>query len=142
MPGSAPSYDDIDLVIVRENTEDLYAGVEYDLGIRPRPLRSSRWPAARSAPTAAISIKPISVTGVRRIIVKAAFEYAVENKPQKVTAVCKANIMKYTDGLFYKIAREVAAAYGAKFRLRNACRRSARPDSGRLRRESGGDRLR
>jgi len=58
----------------------------------------------------AISIKPISRTGSRQIV-KAAFEYAIENGRKKVTAVAKANIMKYTDGLFYEIAREVAKDY-------------------------------
>ena len=58
----------------------------------------------------AISIKPISRTGSRQIV-KAAFDYAVENNRKKVTAVAKANIMKYTDGLFYEIAREVAKDY-------------------------------
>ncbi len=110
--GVRSRYENIDIVIVRENTEDLYAGVEYDqfsdeakqiIGLSGGKIRED----------AAISIKPISTFGTRRIV-KAAFDYAVENNRKKVTAVCKANIMKYTDGLFYKVAREVAEEYKDK----------------------------
>ena len=111
--GVRSRYDDIDIVIVRENTEDLYAGVEYDLGSEEADL-IIKMAGGKIRSDSAISIKPFSVTGVRQII-KVAFEYAIENNRKKVTAVCKANIMKYTDGMFYKIAREVAAAYGATF---------------------------
>ncbi|MCA9052858.1 MAG: isocitrate/isopropylmalate dehydrogenase family protein, partial [Planctomycetaceae bacterium] len=61
-----------------------------------------------------VSIKPISVDGTRRII-DYAFDYAIENKRESVTSVCKANIMKFTDGLWYDESRAVALAYGAKF---------------------------
>ena len=107
--GVRSRYADVDLVIVRENTEDLYAGVEYPvdsaeagqiIGMADGKIRQD----------SAISIKPISRTGSRQIV-KAAFDYAVENGRKKVTAVAKANIMKYTDGLFYEIAREVAKDY-------------------------------
>ena len=107
--GVRSRYSDVDLVIVRENTEDLYAGVEYPvdsaeagqiIGMANGKIRQD----------SAISIKPISRTGSRQIV-KAAFDYAVENNRKKVTAVAKANIMKYTDGLFYEIAREVAKDY-------------------------------
>ncbi|MES2461189.1 MAG: isocitrate/isopropylmalate family dehydrogenase [Armatimonadota bacterium] len=111
--GVRSRYDNIDIVIVRENTEDLYAGVEYDLG-SAEAQQIIDMAGGKIRQDSAISIKPFSVTGVRRII-KTAFDYAIENDRKKVTAVCKANIMKYTDGLFYKIAREVAAAYGATF---------------------------
>jgi len=111
--GVRSRYENIDLVIVRENTEDLYAGVEYDLGT-PEAQKIIEMAGGKIRSDSAISIKPFSITGVRRII-KMAFDYAIENKRKKITAVCKANIMKYTDGLFYRIAREVAAAYGAKF---------------------------
>jgi isocitrate dehydrogenase (NAD+) len=111
--GVRSRYDNIDIVIVRENTEDLYAGVEYDLGSEEAAL-IIKMANGKIKPDSAISIKPFSVTGVRRII-QTAFDYAIENDRKKVTAVCKANIMKYTDGMFYKIAREVAAAYGATF---------------------------
>ncbi len=110
--GVRSRYTDVDLVIVRENTEDLYAGVEYPvdsaeagqiIGMANGKIRQD----------SAISIKPISRTGSRQIV-KAAFDYAVENGRKKVTAVAKANIMKYTDGLFYEIAREVAKDYAGQ----------------------------
>ena len=107
--GVRSRYENIDLVIVRENTEDLYAGVEYPvdsaeagqiIGMAGGKIRTD----------SAISIKPISRTGSRQIV-RTAFEYAIENNRKKVTAVAKANIMKYTDGLFYEMAREVAKEY-------------------------------
>lgn len=112
-PGIRSRYADVDLVVVRENTEDLYAGVEFDLGTdEARQIIDMAGGKIRS--DSAISIKPISITGTRQIA-KMAFDYAIENGRSSVTAVCKANIMKYTDGLFYKVAREVAKAYGARF---------------------------
>jgi isocitrate dehydrogenase (NAD+) len=111
--GVRSRYENIDITLVRENTEDLYAGVEYDLG-SPEATQIIEMAKGKIRPDAAISIKPISISGTRRIV-KAAFDYAIENNRKKVTAVCKANIMKFTDGLFYRVAREVAAAYGAQF---------------------------
>jgi len=112
-PGIRSKYQDVDLVVVRENTEDLYAGVEYDLGsAEAKSIIEMSGGKIRS--DSAISIKPISVTGTRRIV-KQAFDYAIANGRKSVTAVCKANIMKFTDGLFYRVARDVAKAYGAKF---------------------------
>lgn len=108
-PGIRSKYQDVDLVIVRENTEDLYAGVEYDLG-SAEAQHIIRMAEGKIRDDSAISIKPISVTGTRQIV-KYAFEYAVKNNRKKVTAVAKANIMKYTDGLFYRVAREVAEPY-------------------------------
>jgi len=105
-PGIRSRYTDVDLVIVRENTEDLYAGVEYDLGT-PEAKHIIEMAEGKIREDSAISIKPISVTGSRRIV-KFAFDYAVKNNRTKVTAVAKANIMKYTDGLFYRVAQEVA----------------------------------
>jgi isocitrate dehydrogenase (NAD+) len=107
--GVRSRYENIDIVIVRENTEDLYAGVEWPKG-SPEAEQIIDMAGGKIRRDAAISIKPISVTGTRRII-KMAFDYAVENHRKKVTAVCKANIMKYTDGLFYEVAREVAKEY-------------------------------
>ena len=107
--GVRSKYENIDLVIVRENTEDLYAGVEYDV-YSPEAKQIIAMSPGKIRDDAAISIKPISITGTRRIV-KMAFDYAVENGRKKVTAVCKANIMKYTDGLFYRVAREVAEEY-------------------------------
>jgi len=107
--GVKSKYTDINLVIVRENTEDLYAGVEF-------PAESSEsnkiieLSAGKIRNGSAISIKPISRFATERIV-KFAFEYAVKNKRKKVTAVTKANIMKFTDGLFLETAREVAKNY-------------------------------
>lgn len=111
-PGVRSRYQDIDLVIVRENSEDLYAGVEYDLGT-PEAGQIIQMAGGKIREDSAISIKPFSVTGCRRIV-KYAFEYAVNNGRKKVTAVAKANIMKFTDGLFYRVAREVAKEYEGK----------------------------
>lgn len=111
-PGVRSRYQDIDLVIVRENSEDLYAGVEFDLNsIEAKQIISMAQGKIRE--DAAISIKPLSITGCRRIV-KHAFEYAATNQRKKVTAVAKANIMKFTDGLFYHVAREVAKEYEGK----------------------------
>lgn len=107
----------VDLVIVRENTEDLYAGVEFEVG-KPETEQLISFinglPADRKIKTKAnetgISIKPISISGTERIV-KCAFDYARENGRKKVTAVHKANIMKYTDGLYLKTASEVAKKY-------------------------------
>jgi isocitrate dehydrogenase (NAD+) len=107
----------IDLVIVRENTEDLYAGIEFERGKREThrlikvinrlsPDRKIKTPTDQTG----ISIKPISVEGTERIV-KCAFDYARENGRKKVTAVHKANIMKHTDGLFLDVARNVAKQY-------------------------------
>lgn len=111
-PGIRSKYTDVDLVVVRENTEDLYAGVEYDLGT-PEAKHIIEMAGGRIREDSAISIKPISVTGTRRIA-KFAFEYALKNNRRKVTAVAKANIMKFTDGLFYRVAQEVARDYEGK----------------------------
>ena len=112
-PGIRSRYTDVDLVIVRENTEDLYAGVEWDLGT-PESRRIIEMSEGKIREDSAISIKPISVTGTRRIV-KMAFDYAIANGRRSVTSVCKANIMKFTDGLFYRVSRQVASEYGANF---------------------------
>ncbi len=111
--GAKTRYDDIDLVIFRENTEDLYAGIEYqkDSGGAKAIIDIVREISGRSIrQDSGISIKPISVFGSERIV-RAAFEYAVKNGRRKVTAVHKANIMKFSDGLFLEVAREVAGSY-------------------------------
>lgn len=110
--GVRSRYEKIDLVLVRENTEDLYAGVEYEAGSK-EAKEIIGWAKGKIYPDAAISIKPISRTGTERIV-KFAFDYAVKHGRKKVTAVTKANIMKYTDGLFYEVAREVAKGYEGK----------------------------
>jgi len=112
-PGIRSRYTDVDLMIVRENTEDLYAGVEWDMG-SDEAAKIIAMSDGKIRSDSAISIKPISVTGTRRIV-KLAFEQAIAGNRKSVTAVAKANIMKFTDGLFYRVAREVAKAYGAKF---------------------------
>ena len=94
--GLESRYEDVDLVIVRENTEDLYAGIEHMVG-----------------PDAAESIKIITRAASERIA-RFAFEYAVVNGRRKVTAVHKANIMKLTDGLFLESCRTVAADYDGR----------------------------
>ena len=113
IPGTGARYDNVDLVIFRENTEDLYAGIEFEMG-SDGAARIAQVVAELGAGTirsdAGISIKPISVMGTRRIV-KAAFDYALANGRKKVTAVHKANIMKHSDGLFLAVAREVAAEY-------------------------------
>ncbi|HEX6062004.1 MAG TPA: isocitrate/isopropylmalate dehydrogenase family protein [Candidatus Limnocylindria bacterium] len=112
-PGVRAPMGNIDLVVVRENIEDLYAGIEFDLGtpelteVRAAIEKASRQKIREDA---AISIKYISEMGSRRIV-KFAFEYARSNHRKKVTAVHKANVMKFTDGLFLRVAGEVARDY-------------------------------
>ena len=108
-PGIKNRFEDVDLVIVRENTEDLYAGVEFAAGT-PEAKQIIAAAKDKIRPDAAISIKPISRSGTERIV-RHAFEYAIKHKRKKVTAVTKANIMKFTDGLFFEVAREVAKSY-------------------------------
>ena len=110
-PGVRSRYDSVDLVVIRENTEDLYAGIEVEEGSEEAAelldwLESHGYP--RDPPGLGISVKPISVGGSRRIV-EFAFDYARKNGRRKVTAVHKANIMKFTDGLYLHVAREVAA---------------------------------
>ena len=106
----------VDLVIVRENTEDLYAGVEFDVDTAEAKklievINSLSSKKVRS--DSAISIKPISVFGCERII-RYAFEYAVKNGRKKISLVHKANIMKFTDGLFLRTGRKIAEEYTGK----------------------------
>ena len=113
--GVRSRYQNIDLVIVRENTEDLYAGIEFQKGTKEAEeiIRTIENLSKRKIrPDSGVSIKPISVTGTERIV-KFAFEYARQNNRKKVTAVHKANIMKFSDGLFLEVAREVAKRYPA-----------------------------
>jgi len=120
-PGVRTFFGDVpvDLVIVRENTEDLYAGIEFASGqaktaelidylnrISPdRPIKTGREETG-------VSIKPISVSATERIV-RFAFQYALENRRRRVTAVHKANIMKHTDGLFLATARRVAEEFAS-----------------------------
>jgi len=113
-PGVRTRFEDVDLIIVRENTEDLYAGIEYEEG-SPAALELIEWIQSKGGKLAhddaGISIKPISISGTRRIV-QFAFDYARRNGRSKVTAVHKANIMKFSDGLYLRVAREVAEENG------------------------------
>ncbi len=106
-------YKDIDLVIVRENTEDLYIGIEFARGTDEAArlydliMQSFKGNLDRNS---GFSIKTISEQGSRRIV-KYAFDYASKYGRKKVSAVTKANILKYTDGLFLSTAREVSKGY-------------------------------
>jgi len=107
----------VDLVIVRENTEDLYAGVEFEAGKEETSQLIeyiNSLPSDRKIKTGGdetgVSIKPMSRSGTERIV-RCAFEYAQKNNRKKVTAVHKANIMKYSDGLYLAVATEVAKDY-------------------------------
>src|SRR5215210_7788705 len=107
--GVRSRYEDVDLIIVRETTEDLYAGIEYEVG-SDDARELTKWIRERGGTLrdeAGISIKPISVEGTRRIL-EFAFDYARRLGRRKVTSVHKANIMKFTDGLWLQISREVA----------------------------------
>jgi isocitrate dehydrogenase (NAD+) len=110
-PGVRSRYDTVDLVVIRENTEDLYAGIELEEGTE-ETAELIEWVERHGLgairPDSGISLKPISVGGTRRIV-QFAFDYARRNGRSKVTAVHKANIMKFTDGLYLRVAREVAA---------------------------------
>ncbi|MFB3738365.1 MAG: isocitrate/isopropylmalate dehydrogenase family protein [Candidatus Velamenicoccus archaeovorus] len=112
-PGVRSRYQDVDIVIVRENTEDLYAGIEFEQGT-PQAKELIGFVAEKTGTRirddAGISIKPISVSGTQRIV-RFAFEHARRYGRRKVTAVHKANIMKFSDGLFLDTARQVATEY-------------------------------
>jgi isocitrate dehydrogenase (NAD+) len=112
-PGVRSRYEGVDIVICRENHEDLYAGIEFEQG-QPETRKLIDFLSEISGKTiredSGISIKPISVTGTKRIVTFA-FEYARRYGRKRVTAVHKANIMKFTDGLFLATAREVAEGY-------------------------------
>ncbi len=122
MEGLNTPFKNVDIVIVRENSEDLYMGIEFQEGT-PDCKKIidvvNSLSEKKIRPDSGISIKPISRFGTRRIV-KFAFEYALKNNRKKVTAVHKANIMKHTDGLFLSIAREVAAEYAGKVEFNDA----------------------
>jgi isocitrate dehydrogenase (NAD+) len=102
--------DDLDFVIIRENTEDIYAGIEFEQGTEDAKRLVNTISELAHKPIrkdSGLSIKPISISGSRRIV-EFAFDYARKYHRHKVTAVHKANIMKHTDGLFLAVARQVA----------------------------------
>ncbi|MDR0485957.1 MAG: isocitrate/isopropylmalate dehydrogenase family protein [Elusimicrobiota bacterium] len=119
--GIRSKFEDINLVVIRENTEDLYAGIEFakDSPESQEIIRlaescgTGQLSQNKIAPHSAISIKSISEEASLRIV-KFAFEYALTNSRRKVTAVSKANIMKTTDGLFLEASRKIAAEYSGK----------------------------
>jgi len=108
--GVRSRYQDVDIVVCRENMEDLYAGIEFEMG-KPETLKLIEVLELLShrkiRQDSGISIKPLSVEGTKRIV-RFAFDYAKKHGRKKVTAVHKANIMKFSDGLFLATAREVA----------------------------------
>jgi isocitrate dehydrogenase (NAD+) len=113
LPGVPTRYPDVDLVVIRENTEDLYAGIEFEAGTADadalrEELRTLGAPEVR--PDAGFTIKPISITGARRIV-RFAFEYARANGRKRITLGHKANIVRFSDGLFLEIALEEAAGH-------------------------------
>ncbi len=113
-PGMNTPFKGVDIVVVRENTEDLYAGIEFARGdSETKQLLDLVLQATgrKLGEDSAVSLKVISETASRRIV-KFAFEYARQNGRTKVTAVHKANILKFSDGLFLDTAREVAKEYG------------------------------
>ncbi|MEO5989177.1 MAG: isocitrate/isopropylmalate dehydrogenase family protein [Candidatus Eisenbacteria bacterium] len=112
-PGIPNSFPAVDLVIIRENTESEYVGIEFENGSQTAAeLRAFAQKHTQKVirEDSGIALRPISVTGSRRIV-EYAFEYARRNGRRRVTAIHKANILKYTDGLFLEVAREVASQY-------------------------------
>ena len=110
--GVLSSFKEVDIVVVRENTEDLYAGIEYEKGTTEaaKLIQVVNETRGKVREDSGISLKIISEFGTRRIV-KYAFDFAIANNRKKVTAVHKANIMKFSDGLFLSVAREVAKSY-------------------------------
>ena len=114
LPGVPIRHPNVDLVVIRENTEDLYQGIEYEKGTPEaaalrEELRALAGFVLRE--DSGITVKPISVSGTRRIV-RFAFEYARANGRKKVTVGHKANVMRYSDGLFLKTAEEEALQRG------------------------------
>ena len=113
LPGVTTRYHDVDLVIVRENTEDLYQGIEFERGsAQAEALRAElrRLEGHELPPDAGVTLKPISVSGTKRIV-RFAFEYARANRRRKVTVGHKANILRFSDGVFLETSQEEAASY-------------------------------
>ncbi len=112
-PGVPAPYSDVDIVVVRENTEGLYIGIEFDAGQEDTVRLASLVRDARSreiTPDAAVSLRVVSDSASRRIV-RFAFDYARANGRKKVTAVHKSNILKFSDGVFLRAARAVATEY-------------------------------
>jgi isocitrate dehydrogenase (NAD+) len=112
-PGVRTRYENVDIVVVRENTEDLYAGIEYEAGSDEAEKAIETLNSLQKkqiAPGSGISVKPMSMEASERIV-RFAFEYARANGRRQVAGVTKANIMKFTDGLFLAVFREVSGDY-------------------------------
>ena len=112
-PGVRSRYEGVDLVVIRENTEDLYAGIEFEEGsdeAREVIETIERLSGRSIRSDSGISIKPASITATRRVF-RFAFQWAIDNGRHKVTCVHKANIMKYTEGLWLRVAQEVAKEF-------------------------------
>lgn len=113
LPGIPTRHPEVDLVVIRENTEDLYQGIEFERGsaeLEALRRELGRLAGAEIRPDAGVTLKPISVTGTRRIV-HFAFEYARVHRRRLVTLGHKANIMRFSDGLFLQTADEEAEAY-------------------------------
>ena len=113
LPGVTTRHHDVELVIVRENTEDLYQGIEFERGSAEMTALRTEMRALGGfelREDAGVTLKPISVSGTRRIV-RFAFEYARANRRSKVTVGHKANVMRYSDGLFLRTATEDAAQF-------------------------------
>ena len=112
-PGVPSHFEGIDIVVVRENTEDLYEGIEFEVGspelqkLRGYLNYMHSFPIARDA---GVSVKPISVSATRAIV-EFAFEYAKRHRRRKVTLGHKANIMKFSDGVWLETGEQLAAQY-------------------------------
>jgi isocitrate dehydrogenase (NAD+) len=112
-PGVRSRYDNVDLVVIRENTEDLYAGIEFAEGEKETLElidTIERLNGRRIRQDSGISIKPTSITATQRIF-RFAFQWVIDNGRRKVTCVHKANIMKHTEGLWLRVAEEVAKEF-------------------------------
>jgi isocitrate dehydrogenase (NAD+) len=118
LPGIRSRYQNLDLVVIRENTEDLYAGVEFAKGSREVALlcrELQRLSGVDLPSDAGVTLKPISASGTRRIV-RFAFDYARHHRRELISAGHKANIMRYSDGLFLQTALKVAESQaGAGF---------------------------
>ena len=113
LPGVPTRHAGVDLVVIRENTEDLYQGIEFERGTpEAAALRAElhRLAGAELRDDAGITVKPISVTGARRIV-RFAFAYVPANGRRTITLGHKANIMRFSDGLFLSIGQEEAASH-------------------------------
>jgi len=112
-PGIKVPFKDVDIVVIRENTEDLYIGIEFEKDTEPQQKLLKliqKYTNKELSSDTSVSLKPISVYASERII-RFAFEYALKFKRKKVTCVHKANIMKFTDGLFLNTFRKLAPEY-------------------------------